>query len=482
MALTLTTRDGGGTTVPCNVECEIALLGAILLDNRTFEAVGGFLLADHFHLDQHQVIYQTIADMIEAGRVADPVTIRNLFREDGSLQDLGGPEYLAEIVGAAGIKSNLQHYGRLLVDLYQKRRISEAASDAMRDAFREVPADTIKEHLEATLTELDGLGPAGGARPLSEFLGTAMDLADVAHKAQGITGLGTGIGCLDAILGGLHPTDLVVLAGRPGMGKTALATNIMMNVVTRLAEAPVPAGVLGFSLEMSGDQLALREVAARAGISSHRVRTGRIGRGDLTTLHMYADRMKGLPLFIDDRANLSIQAMRASARRVSRVTALALIVVDYLQLMSANVGRGEGRVQEISAITRGLKALAKEMRVPVLALSQLSRGLEQRDDKRPQLSDLRESGSIEQDADAVVFLFREEYYLQAAEPMKRQSESDTVFAERRARWQSRMDECRNVCQAIVAKQRHGPTGVARLHFNPDTTTFTDLDDIHNIRA
>ena len=480
---------------PANLEAEQALLGAMLINNAAHGRVAEFLLAEHFANAAHGRIYAAIGKLIERGQIANPVTLKNLFDQDGALAEIGGAQYLARLAAAAVTIINAEHYGRTIHDLHLRRELITIGQDVVTDAFRhdlDDPAPGQIERAEQKLFELATSGQAeGGPRPFAAALTEAITMAQAAFKRDGKTvGVATGFTDLDKKLGGLHPSDLVILAGRPSMGKTALATNIAFNAAKAYRAAHGPdgridlsrpaedGGVIGFfSLEMSAEQLATRILAEESGTSSDKIRRGEVRREDFDKFVMASQRLAAVPLYIDDTPALSVGALRTRARRLKRQQGLGLIVIDYLQLMrpSASGSRGsENRVQEISEITRGLKAIAKELDVPVLALSQLSRAVEQREDKRPMLADLRESGSIEQDADVVMFIFREEYYLSRGEPIRRPEESDDKFNDRYDRWKERCEASFGMADVIIAKQRHGPIGTVKLHFEPETTKFDNL--------
>jgi replicative DNA helicase len=475
---------------PANIEAEQALLGAILVNNTAHSRVAEFLMPEHFGNAVHGRIYAAIGRLVERGQIANPVTLKNLFDQDGALAEIGGAQYLARLAEAAVTIINAEHYGRTIHDLHLRRELITIGQDVVTEAFRhdlDDPATDQIERAEQKLFELATTGQAeGGFRPFSSALTQAIDLAQAAFKRDGKTvGVATGFTDLDKKLGGLHPSDLVILAGRPSMGKTALATNIAFNAAKAYRSTRGPDGrvivedgaVIGFfSLEMSAEQLATRILAEESGTSSDRIRRGEVRRDDFDKFVAASHRLAAVPLYIDDTPALSVAALRTRARRLKRQQGLGLIVVDYLQLMrpSSQNRVMENRVQEISDITRGLKAIAKELEVPVLALSQLSRAVEQREDKRPQLADLRESGSIEQDSDVVMFIFREEYYLSRGEPTHRPEESPEKFNDRYDRWKERCEAAYGMADVLIAKQRHGPIGTVKLHFEAETTKFDNF--------
>ena len=486
---------------PINTEAEQALLGAVLVNNAAHSRVSEFLLAEHFGNAVHGRIYEAIGRLIERGQVANPVTLKNLFDQDATLAEIGGAQYLARLAQSAVTIINAETYGRTIHDLFLRRELMTIGQDVVTEAVRqdlEDPATVQIERAEQKLFDLATAGQAeGGFRQFRVALTNAIANAEAAFKRSGRTvGVATGFADLDKKLGGLHPSDLIILAGRPSMGKTALATNIAFHAAKSYAPAHGPDGrpdhnktpddgaVIGFfSLEMSAEQLATRLLAEESGTSSDRIRRGEVAREDFDKFVVASQRLAAVPLFIDDTPALSVSALRTRARRLKRQQGLGMIVVDYLQLLRPSAGGGramENRVQEISDITRGLKAIAKELEVPVLALSQLSRAVEQREDKRPMLADLRESGSIEQDADVVMFIFREEYYLSRGEPTRRPDESDEKFNDRYDRWRQRCEATYGVAEVIVAKQRHGPIGIVKLHFEAETTKFDNFIGPENL--
>jgi replicative DNA helicase len=480
----------GYRTPPHNYEAEQALLGAILLNNRAYEKVSEFLRPEHFADPTHGRIFATCGKLIDRGQIANPVTLKTYFEQDGGLAEIGGTPYLAQLANAVVSIINAEDYGKLVHDLHLRRELISLGSDLVNAAYQPDLDSTAMDQIggaEAKLYDLATTGQTeGGFVDFRTILIGAISDAEAAHKRQGkLSGVPTGLIDMDAKLGGLHGSDLIILAGRPSMGKTALATNIAFNAASLYKEE---ADVLGrlkavdgaltafFSLEMSAEQLATRILAEQAEIASHKIRQGELSNEEFERLVVAAQNLHRLPLFIDDTPALSISSVRTRARRLQRQHGLGLIVIDYLQLLRGSSSNSENRVQEVSEITRGLKALAKELSVPVIALSQLSRAVEQREDKRPQLSDLRESGSIEQDADVVMFVFREQYYLERAEPGRRPDEAEDKFNERHSKWQQRCEEVWNTAEVIIAKQRHGPVGTVRLSFQGEFTKFGNLAD------
>ena len=465
--------------LPHNIEAEQGLLGALLVDNRSYEKVADLLRPEHFFMPVHQRIYTAITRFTERGQTASPVTLKGYFEKDEDLSELGGGVYLADLAGSIVSVINVRDYAETIYELFMRRELIALGEDVVNDAhslrLESSATDTI-EQAESRLFSLAENGEStGGFTSLRDSVLVSIEIAEKAFKAKGhVTGYTTGLRDMDKLLGGLHPSDLVILAGRPSMGKTALATNIAFNAARIYAQTGGEEGarVGFFSLEMSSDQLATRILADVASISGHAIKQGAIKQEDFQNFVKASQELSQVPLYIDDTPALSIGAVRTRARRLKRQHGLDLIVVDYLQLLRGTGSRQSeaNRVQEVSEITRGLKAIAKELNIPVLALSQLSRSVEQREDKRPMLSDLRESGSIEQDADVVMFVFREEYYLHRAEP--------EIGTEKHLKWQEKCERALNVGECIVAKARHGPIGTVRMHFDGQYTRFTDLDEIH----
>ena len=471
---------------PYNTEAEQALLGAILINNAAYLRVSEFLQPEHFGNAMHGRIFAAIGKLIERGQIANPVTLKNLFDQDGALTEIGGAQYLARLAGAAATIINAEDYGRAVHDLYLRRELITLGEDVVNDAYRQDLEDSPREQIERAEKKLFDLATTGqaerGFQVFSAALTDAITSAEAAFKRSGKTvGLATGFIDLDRKLGGLHRSDLVILAGRPSMGKTSLATNIAFSSARAYKAGHASDGrkvaedgaVVGFfSLEMSAEQLATRILSEVSGVASDRIRRGDVSREDFDKFVQATQQLASLPLFIDDTPALTVSALRTRARRLKRQQGLGLVVVDHIQLLrpSTQLRVIENRVQEISDLTRSLKALAKELDVPVLALSQLSRAVEQREDKRPILADLRESGSIEQDADVVMFIFREEYYL-SREPTRRPDEAESKFSERYQEWRERLEKIHGLGEIIVAKQRHGPIGTVKLRFDAETTKF-----------
>jgi replicative DNA helicase len=469
---------------PSNNEAEQALLGAILVNNTAYHRVSEFLAPEHFALPVHGRIFGAMVKLIERGQIANPVTLKNFFDQDAALAEIGGAQYLARLAANVVTIINAEDYGRTIYDLHLRRQLITIGEDMVNVAYsyefeREAPQQI--EEAEKRLFDLATTGQSeGGFRSFDKALAEAIFMAEAAFKRSGrTTGISTGFVDLDKLLGGLHPSDLIVLAGRPSMGKTAIATNIGFNAARSFKPKQLADGRTGaedgarvgfFSLEMSAEQLATRILSEESGVSSNNIRKGEVSHEDFDRFIEASQTLSVAPFFIDDTPALSIAALRTRARRLQRQHGLDLIIIDYLQLVRGT-GDQDNRVQEISEITRGLKTLAKELGVPVIALSQLSRAVEAREDKRPMLSDLRESGSIEQDADVVMFVYREEYYLSRGEPGRRPEENEEKYNERYERWHHRLAEVTGTAELIIAKQRHGPIGKVTLRFDHETTRF-----------
>jgi replicative DNA helicase len=457
---------------PHSYEAEQALLGALLHNNLAFERIAEFLKPEHFSDPSHGRIFEAINILINRGHVADPITLKEYFDRDNELADVGGGQYLAQLAVSIISTINVENYGRKIYDFYLRRQLIDVGEAIVNDAHTydlEVSASHQIESAEKKLFELATSGvQERGLHSFSTALKHALKSAEIAYKRDShIVGITTGFTKVDEYLGGFHPSDLIILAGRPSMGKTALATNFAFNAARAALEKKEGAAVAFFSLEMSSEQLANRLLGQESGLSSDLIRRGDIGKSDFPRLVEVSNRLNALPFFIDDTPALSVAALRTRARRLMRQESLGMIVIDYLQLLSGGGKKSaENRVLELSEITRGLKALAKELNVPILALSQLSRAVEQRDDKRPQLADLRESGSIEQDADLVMFIYREEYYLERKKP--------TGGDDKLAEWERSKSAVANIAELIIAKQRHGPIGTVQLHFEGRLTKFSDL--------
>ena len=459
---------------PHSVEAEQALLGALLHNNLAFERVAEFLRPEHFSDPTHGRIYEAISQLIMRNHIADPITLKEYFDRDNALAEVGGGQYLAELAASVVSIINTEDYGRKIHDFYLRRQLVDVGEGIVNDAHTydlDVAATDQIEIAEKKLFDLASTGQKErGLETFSSALKQALVSAEVAYKRDShVVGVTTGFKKVDECLGGFHPSDLIIVAGRPSMGKTALTTNFAFNAARAALEKNEGGAVAFFSLEMSAEQLANRILGQESGLSSDLIRRGDIGKSDFPKLVEVSNRLNSLPFYIDDTPGLSVPALRTRARRLKRQGGLGMIIIDYLQLLSSPGKRAaENRVLELSEITRNLKALAKELHVPVIACSQLSRSVEQRDDKRPQLADLRESGSIEQDADVVMFVYREEYYLSRKKP----TGSDDKIAE----WEKAMGSVANIAEVIIAKQRHGPIGTVQLHFEGRLTKFSDLAD------
>jgi replicative DNA helicase len=483
--------EGGTTALPHNIEAEAALLGALMIDNRLVEDVQLKLRADHFYESSHGRIYDAILKLVDKNMVANPVTLRPMFEGDVELKELGGPAYLAQLTGSGAALIGARDFATQVYDLALLRALVGVGRDMVEKAVDTSESVDPKSQIEQAELSLYRVaeegGEQGGVKTFGQATKLAIAMAERALNSGGhVSGITTGLDSVNAKIGGLHPSDLIILAGRPGMGKSSLAMNIAYNAARRLARdmedgiepaKSVGAAVAIFNLEMSADQLATRILAEASGISSENLRMGKISQNDFRNLARAAAELENLPLYIDDTPALTIAALRTRARRLKRQRGIGMVVVDYLQLLQGG-GRGgdQNRVQEISDISRGLKQLAKELHVPVIALSQLSRAVEQREDKRPQLSDLRESGSIEQDADIVMFIYRDEYYVAAREPKRPGEGDDAKSFEAHDQWMRDMERAFGISELIIAKQRHGATGKVKLRFESRITRFSDLAD------
>ena len=464
---------------PQNIEAEAALLGAILVNNDAFYRVSDFLKPEHFQEPLHRLIFERMGEMILLNKQATPVTLKTFMPADEKVGELTVTQYMVRLATDAVTVINAADYGRAVYDLAQRRALIRIGEDMVNTAYDApielTPAKQIEEAEKALYAVAETGSYNQGFESFQDAVATAIDMASAAYgRAGGLSGISTGFRSLDRKMGGLQRSDLIILAGRPGMGKTSLATNIAFAIAeahkaVQQADGTTQTtdgGVVGFfSLEMSSEQLATRIVSEQTEIPSSKIRRGEITEGDFEKLVGCAQVMQTIPLWIDQTGGISINALAARARRLKRQRGLDVLVIDYVQLMTG-AKRTDNRVQEITEITTGLKALAKELDVPIIALSQLSRQVESREDKRPQLSDLRESGSIEQDADVVLFVYREEYYLQKGEPK--------MGTEEYFKWEADMNEVRGRADVLIAKQRHGPTGTVPLAFQGEFTRFSDL--------
>jgi replicative DNA helicase len=467
--------------LPHNIEAEAALLGALLLDNRLVEDVQLKLRSDHFFEPLHGRIYDAVLRLTDRNMVANAVTLRPLFEADEAMKEVGGPSYLAQLSGSGAALIAARDFAAQIYDLALLRSLVAVGREMVVGALDTSEDVKPLEQIERAETELYKVAEQGGGegkvKTFADASKEALRIAEAALTNGGaLSGITTGLTDVNARMGGMHRSDLIILAGRPGMGKTSLATNIAFNAARRLLqdlndgiepERSAGAAVAFFSLEMSADQLATRILAEQSNIPGTNIRTGNMNIQEFREFARVAAELNSLPLYIDDTPGLTIAALRTRARRLKRQKNIGLIIVDYLQLLSGTAkGGSDNRVQEISEISRGLKSLAKELHLPVVALSQLSRAVEQREDKRPQLSDLRESGSIEQDADMVWFIYRGDYYLAAKQP----ADDHPDFAE----WQEEMSRIYGMAELIIAKQRHGATGKVKLKFDARITKFSDL--------
>jgi len=472
-----------------NIDAEIALIGCLLWDNRNFEKISDFLDESHFVEQNHQLIFKQIRELLNKNILVSPITLKNYLSENEFGFEI--TKYLNQIKDSSPSTQNTFQYAKIIYELHIKRSLIGIGQNIIQETFgihTENTGETLIENAENDLYNLSNTGSA--ERKYSKFgdsLKDAVNIINEAFKREGkIAGVSSGLRDLDIKLGGLHKSDLVIIAGRPSMGKTALGTNIAFNVAKNFKEKIDEFGnsklidggkVAFFSLEMSSEQLATRILAEQTKISGDKMRKAELSKDDFKKIAKATSELEDLDLFIDDNPILTIATLRARARRLQRLYGINLIIVDYLQLMSSsNKSKNEGRVQEISEITRGLKAIAKELDIPIIALSQLSRQVEQREDKRPLLSDLRESGTIEQDSDVVMFIFRESYYLERMEPIKKPEESEEKYLERTSRWQELCEKAHNTAEIIIAKQRHGPIGTIKTHFESNYTKFSDLNN------
>jgi len=454
--------------LPNNIEAEQSVIGSILVSNELFDEINIIVTNKNFYDPMHQKIFSAIEKLIYGGMLANPITLKNYFENEKD--EINVPDYLVKITKFSTSLRQTLEYSKLIYDLFVKReliKISEDVIDASKLNDLNNDGQSIIENFEKSLFDLAEKGSFSSSLvKFDEAMKMTIEMASNAYKNdEGIVGVPTGLTDLDDRLGGLHKSDLLIIAGRPSMGKTALATNIAFHAAKKIQEDVRKSTVAFFSLEMSSEQLSTRILAEQARIKSNDIRRGRISEEQFDKFIETSKNISELPLYIDETPAISIAALSNRARRIKRLYGLDLVVVDYIQLMKA-ANFKDGRVQEISEITQGLKAIAKELSVPVLALSQLSRAVEQRDDKKPQLADLRESGSIEQDADVVMFVFREAYYLERKEPQPATVEH--------AEWQSKMNDVANHAEIIIGKQRHGPTGNVFLEFEPMFTRFKDI--------
>ena len=456
---------------PSNLEAEQALLGSILVNNDIIDEIGNIINPTTFYDPAHTKIYEVIETLNNKGMIANPITLKNYFEKDNMLNEVGGTEYLVKLTRFSSSTKQAIDYAKVIHEMYLRRELVLISDNLSNETLnsKELSAEKIIETTEKSLFDLAERGSFSRSfLKFNQALDQTIEMATMAMKSdRGIVGVPTGLSDLDAKLGGLHKSDLVIIAGRPSMGKTALATNIAYHAAQTIMSRQEKSSVAFFSLEMSSEQLSTRILSEQARIKSDDIRKGKVTEEEINRYIETSRNIYNLPLFIDETPAITIATLSTRARRIKRQFGLNLIVVDYIQLMRASGNnRNDGRVQEISEITQGLKALAKELGVPVLALSPLSRAVEQRDDKQPQLADLRESGSIEQDADVVMFVYREAYYLERKQPKLGSIE----YAE----WQSKMNDVIGLADIILGKQRHGPTGVVKVEFEGIYTKFKDL--------
>ena len=470
--------------LPKNIEAEQALLGAILANNKAFEKVADFLSPKHFADPVHAKIFEVMSSLMMRDRSADVITLKNYFEQQGTLNDVGGINYLVRLADSASPMTNVEYYGRFIYDKYLRRELVNTGYEIVNNAMTESADLTATEQIEDAEQQLFNLADAGEAQgdflAFSDALSSTLGSIERAFAREDkLSGLPTGFEKLDKRLGGLTKSNLIIIAGRPAMGKTALATNIAYNVAEFMSREKnlddKDKGVAFFSLEMSSEELTARVLSTVTQTPGQNMRTGELNNAEFTRIAAAVRELENIPLYIDDSPGLTINAIRTRARRLKRTKGLGLIVIDYIQLIAGSTKRGEAnRVQELSEISRGLKILAKELDVPVIALSQLNRGVESRDDKRPLMSDLRESGSIEQDADVVMFVFRENYYIHNEEPKQKQIETAEHLQQRIADWQKRDRETMNLAEVIIGKQRHGPVGTVKLFWNGQYAQFGNL--------
>jgi replicative DNA helicase len=456
--------------LPNNIEAEQSVLGSILVSNELFDDINTIISNINFYDPMHQKIFIAIESLIYKGMLANPITLKNYFENEKD--ELNVPEYLVKVTKFSTSSRQAIEYSRIIYDMFVRReliKISENTIDTAKLNELNISGQNIIENSERLLFDLAEKGSFNSTLvKFDEAMRQTIEMASAAYQSdEGIVGVPTGLRDLDDRLGGLHNSDLIIIAGRPSMGKTALATNIAFNAAQKLQESGRKSSIAFFSLEMSSEQLSTRILAEQSRIKSNDIRRGKISDEQFDKFIETSKNISELPLFIDETPAISIAAMSNRARRIKRTHGLDMIVLDYIQLMTGSLNNRDGRVQEISQITQGLKAIAKELKIPVIALSQLSRQVEQRDNHKPQLSDLRESGSIEQDADVVMFVYREAYYLERMEPR--------VATVEHAEWQAKMNEISTLAQIIIAKQRHGPTGNIDLEFEAMFTKFKDKD-------
>ena len=460
--------------MPCNIEAEQALIGSILVSNEIYDEITTIIDSQKFWDPIHVKIYETIEKLIAKGLLANPITLKNYFDSSEGLKELGGQEYLIKITkfSTTSVKQ-VMDYANIIHEMHVRRELIKISETVLAEAStaNEVSSngEELIQNAEKSLFDLAERGHFNQSfMKFEKALTQTIDMAKKAFKnEEGIVGVPSGLTELDSRLGGMHKQDLIIIAGRPSMGKTALATNIAFHAAKNIQKKDLKSSVAFFSLEMSSEQLSTRILSEQSRIKSNDIRRGKVTENEMEKFIETSKNIHDLPLYIDETPAITISAISNRSRRIKRLFGLDLIVVDYIQLMRSGTKKYDGRVQEISEITQGLKALAKELDVPVLALSQLSRAVEQRDDKKPQLADLRESGSIEQDADVVMFVYREAYYLERKEP--------TLGSIEHAEWQQKMEEVSRLADIMIGKQRHGPTGNVKVEFEAMYTKFKDLE-------
>ena len=461
--------------MPCNIEAEQAVIGSILVSNDIYDEITPIIDAQKFYDPIHMKIFETIEMLISKGLLANPITLKNYFENNEGLKELGGQEYLIKITKFSTSSKQAVDYANIVQEMHVRRELIKISQTTLDQASNNngetvITGEEMIQNTEKSLFELAERGHFNQSfMKFENALKQTIDMAKSAYQnEEGIVGVPTGLTDLDSRLGGMHKQDLVIIAGRPSMGKTALATNIAFHAAKNIQKKGTKSTVAFFSLEMSSEQLSTRILSEQSRIRSNDIRRGKVSEKEFEQFIETSKNIFELPLYIDETPAITIAAISNRARRIKRLFGLELIVVDYIQLMKSSLRKDYNRVQEVSEITQGLKALAKELDVPVLALSQLSRAVEQRDNKKPQLADLRESGSIEQDADVVMFVYREAYYLEGKEP--------ALGSVEHAEWQQKMDEISRLAEIIISKQRHGPTGNVKVEFEAMYTKFKDLEN------
>ena len=459
--------------MPCNIEAEQTVIGSILVLNEIYDEINSIIDSQKFFDPIHAKIFNVIENLIAKGLLANPITLKNYFENNDGLKQLGGQEYLIKITKFSTSAKQAVDYANIVHEMHVRRELIKISETVLNDSSNKDSISSGENIIEDTEKSLFDLAERGHFnRSFLKFDSALKQTIEMATKAyqndEGIVGVPTGLTDLDSKLGGMHKQDLVIIAGRPSMGKTALATNIAFHAAQNIQKKKLKSSVAFFSLEMSSEQLSTRILSEQSKIRSNDIRRGKVAEKEFEQFIETSKNIADLPLYIDETPAITIAAISNRSRRIKRLFGLDLIVVDYIQLMKSGNIRNEGRVQEISEITQGLKALAKQLNVPVLALSQLSRQVEQRDDKKPQLSDLRESGSIEQDADVVMFVYREAYYLERKEP--------SLGSIEHAEWQQKMDDISHLAEIMIGKQRHGPTGNVKVEFEAQYTKFKDLEN------